>query len=281
MKPAVESETSEEIRAIFHSIRLALSVPSVPLFFTYLANYPLYFTTIVPDILQNLQDPKFHLLTTSVGTELTKRMKEYVPKNGEIGEWIERYQYSPSMYHMRSSLNHIHEVNMSLVFIFLALREAIKGWAIAVAKLETNVPHIKNDHVVDLQHNNDDFVYKEMDGVVKNYSDVNNLISKHNAIIQAEKSAIEQNLYVEYLQLCQRWFSLELKKENYVYFRVQTEAAILIGLDNLPHPVVSPINRVVDLVPDQKDFMDLCYLLSEHFPTISIQRTLFSGYMCF
>ena len=88
MRPAVESETSEEIRAIFHSIRLALSVPSVPLFFTHLANYPMYFTTVVPDILQTLQDPKFHLLTTSVGTELTKRMKEYIPKDGEIGEVV-------------------------------------------------------------------------------------------------------------------------------------------------------------------------------------------------
>jgi len=289
MRPVSDLEASDEIRQLYTSIRLALNVPTVPLFFTYLANYPVYFTTIVPELLQNLQDEKFHALTSSVGAELSKRMKKYVPKDGEIGEWLNRYQYSPSMYHMRKSLMRVHEINTSLAFISLALREAVKGWAIAASKLDAPVSDSEKEHVVDLHHSNDDFVYKELIPFAKeaifeeekteNSSDVKN--GNVSEIVRSSKSGIEQNLYVEYLHICEYWFSSELKKENYLYFRVISEKAILLGLNNLPHPIYSPINRVIDLVPTQKNFMDICLLLSEHFPTTSMQRVLFSGYMSF
>ncbi|MBP9690564.1 hypothetical protein KBD81_00630 [Candidatus Woesebacteria bacterium] len=276
MKPVSNQEASEEIRALYSALCKALGVPQVPLFFAYLANYPLYFTTVVPELLENFKDPRFHELSSSIGDELSNRMKEYVPKNKEIEEWLNRHQYSPSMYHTRISLRHVHEINTALAFVFLALREAVKGWAIAAPKLEAEHSP-QADHEVKLENKNEDFIYQE----IENIPNVANKVESSTSILQSQQAGMEQNLYIEYLHLCENWFTLELKKEEYLYFRVISEEAILLGLDNLPHPVFSPINRVIQLAPGHKDYMDLCFLLSEHFPTIAVQRLLFSGYMRF
>ncbi len=276
MRPVSNQEASEEIRKLYSELCAALGVPQVPLFFAYLANYPDYFTTVVPELIQNFTDQRFHDLTSSVGDELSKRMKEYVPKNREIGEWLSRFQYSPSMYHTRTSLRQVHEVNVSLAFIFLALREAVKGWAVAAPKLEAEHSP-QEEHEVKLENNSEDFIYQE----IENIPNVVNRVAPSTSIVQSQQSGIEQNLYIEYLHLCKNWFTLELKKEEYLYFRVISEEAILLALDNLPHPVFSPINRVIELAPGHKEYMDLCFLLSEHFPTTAMQRVLFSGYMIF
>ena len=70
-----------------------------------------------------------------------------------------------------------------------------------------------------------------------------------------------------------------MKKEEFLIMRVGVEKLLLSSLPLLPEKLISPINVFYKLTEKHKDFPDLLYLMSEHFPTIAVQKMLFSGFM--
>jgi hypothetical protein len=70
-----------------------------------------------------------------------------------------------------------------------------------------------------------------------------------------------------------------MRKEEYVFIRLEIEKIILRFLTLLPELIVSPVNLVIDMIKKYKNYPELLYLLSEHFPTTVVQRLMFSGYM--
>jgi hypothetical protein len=70
-----------------------------------------------------------------------------------------------------------------------------------------------------------------------------------------------------------------LKKEEYVFIRLEIEKIILRFLILLPELIVSPVNLVIEMTKKYKNYPELLYLLSKHFPTTIVQRLMFSGYM--
>ncbi|GEM_PF-4155829 len=133
----------------------------------------------------------------------------------EIIFWRQRYQYSPSYYFFEKNINQIISTNLKLFFIFLSLRETIKGWAIAAKKL-TSTSQSQSKKTDDFSINNSEKVI---------FEDLNNL---KNEIVLAErnlqkneKNQLEVNLLYKYLRLCQITFSQFLETEKYFLFRVE------------------------------------------------------------
>jgi len=70
-----------------------------------------------------------------------------------------------------------------------------------------------------------------------------------------------------------------MRKEEYVFIRLEIEKIILRFLSLLRELIVSPVNLVIEMTKKYKNYPELLYLLSEHFPTTVFQRLMFSGYM--
>jgi len=70
-----------------------------------------------------------------------------------------------------------------------------------------------------------------------------------------------------------------LKKEEYVFIRLEIEKIILRFLSLLPELIVSPVNLVIEMTKKYENYPELLYLLSEHFPTTVVQRLIFNGYI--
>ncbi len=79
----------------------------------------------------------------------------------------------------------------------------------------------------------------------------------------------------------QKKFLYLLQLEDFFIFRVEAEKLILNNLPLLPEIIFSPINIVLSLISKYENFYDFLYLLLEYFPTLSIQKMLFSLYMRF
>lgn len=283
IKQIFEPDAPEEVRNNYVKIREALQLPKVPLFFTYLGSFPEYLNYLTGQVVDLLENQRFDDICFETSLKTHNQIKNNIVYSEEITDWISRYKHSPSFYNFQKDLQHIFLNNIKLVFVFISLREALKGWAVAAKKLPTavtsnvkqNTEQIKNELIFDDFYNvNNDQIIKS--GSFKFTSEQN---EEETAITKRDAGQIEKDLLPEYLHLCRINFIDILKNPDFLGLRIEVERNILNTIDLLPNIIFSPINIVLQYTSRNPDFPDLLYLLSEHFPTYAVQRMLFSGYM--
>lgn len=270
VQPNFEEQASEEVKLTYKGIKDALGSPSLPVFFAYIGAFPEYLTYIRDPLVENLKDPKFKTITERIRNEMIPLINQNLKKTESLKEWIDRYQHSPAFYQFQKDIDNIFLLNLKLAFIFVALREAVKGWAVAAKKLKE-----KNFS----KESAEDFIFDEvaMEKYPHHQSYQNTNDSK--SLIKSQPFSIEKDLMGDYFNLCRIDFANHIKTNIFWAVRIGLEETILNTLPLFPHLIRSPINAVFALTSKYPDFPDLVYLLSEHFPTSSVQRVMFSGYM--
>lgn len=284
INPVLENNASDEIKTIYDAIKQSLDVQRVPLFFTYMAAFPNYLSYISNQLTENLKDPSFTSLSNQIGNEMIELIKEHTTPGEDVREWVEKYGESPSFYYFLQDTDHIFRTNVKLALIFVALREAVKGWAVAAKKLPGQASKPKKESVGIIKK--EEFIFEDvetpkivMPQTKKNQPVINTSRVRSNGLARRQETAIERDLLPQYLQLCKIDFYQQMKTASFWELRIAIEKFILNALPIMPHIVFSPINVVIDLTKKYNDFPDLLYLLSEHFPTYAVQRMMFSGYM--
>jgi len=280
ISPIFESQVDEETKKIYQKLKQAFGVSKPPIFFCYLAPFYDYFFYITNQIIANLKNEKFIEIINETNDIILKLIKESFKKSEETTNFVNRFKYSPRFFYFQKDLEKIFEINLKLTFIFIALREAVKGWAIAAKKIGAKTESV--DFSSKPKVDEEELIFN-LNEVV----DLKEKTKKHKkdiqgfskAVINTPFSAIERDLLPSYLQLCRNDFYLLMKKEEYVFIRLEIEKIVLRFLAILPELILSPVNLVIEMTKKYTDYPDLLYLLSEHFPTIIVQRLMFSGYV--
>lgn len=284
INPISEQAASDEVKDIYQTIKTSLEVTRVPLFFTYMAAFPDYLTYISGQLTDNLKNPSFTSLSNQIGNEMIELIKEHTTAGEEVREWIEKYGETPSFYYFLQDTDRIFRTNVKLALIFVALREAVKGWAVAAKKLpgQTTKPKKQSADII----RKEEFIFEDVETpqiiMPQNrtrQTTKNGLTVRTSGLAKGQENAIEQDLLPQYLQLCKIDFYQQMKTSSFWELRIAIEKFILNALPIMPNIVFSPINVVIDLTKKYDNFPDLLYLLSEHFPTYAVQRMMFSGYM--
>jgi hypothetical protein len=280
ISPIFEPQANEKIKKVYQQIKQAFSVAKPPIFFCYLAPFYEYFSYITDQIIANLNNKKFIEIINETKEIILKLIKDNLKKSEETNEFLNRFKHSPQFFYFQKDLEKIFDTNLKLTFIFIALREAVKGWAIAAKKIgaKTEAASFSSKTKID----EEEFIFN-----LNEVGDFNkqtktkqkDVQSFSNAIINTPFSAIEKDLLPSYLQLCRNDFYLLLKKDEYVFIRLEIEKIILRFLTLLPELIISPVNLVIEMTKKYENYPELLYLLSEHFPTTVVQRLMFSGYM--
>lgn len=277
LHPVLEHEATEEVKILYQQIRQSLNTPSVPLFFQYLGGFPEYLQYITRQLVPLLYDHAFIQISENIGSTIEEKLTEGASFSDELAEWISRNQRSPSIYNFQNDVHTIFINNVKLTLIFVALREAVKGWAVAAKKIGAQSSS-DDINLHDAGGMSNALIYYDILPVVKT-SDCPGKGSYQNEGLIRREVGIERNLLSEYLYLCRNDFRSFLKSEEFVYLRVEVEKEILTAIQTIPTPLSSPINVVLELASPYQHSPDLLYLLSEHFPTYAIQRMLFSCFM--
>ncbi len=276
--PVYENDASAETQRLYTQIKNAVGLTSLPLFFAYLGAFPDYLNYITNQIVRNLNSAQFLTLCGETKSKIKNQLDIYAPKTDEIDQWLRRYKNSPAFYNFQNDLTHIFLTNIKLVFIFLSLREALKGWAVAAKKLPSTSK--QTGSTVNASIENEDLVFEGFDTTSGPVPKQNLTNTDQSATLSVRGDfAMERDLLPNYLKLCRNEFTFILKTNEFWQMRVRVEELFLHDLAVLPDLIFSPINIVLKLTEKYRDFPDLLYLLSEHFPTYAMQRMLFSGFM--
>lgn len=275
-----ESQASPELKNLYQTLKSSFDSPTLPVFFTYLGAFPQYLSYITEQLVDNLKHPDFIKLTDSVSRDYTQRIHEILKHGKNITDWLERYQNTPTFFNFQKDLQHIYLVNIKLAFVFVALREAVKGWAIAAKKLTATTDRFTK--VEEEKITADDFVFST--DVLKDYQvtslkGTQALDIRTTTITKSEPGALEKNLLPLYLELSNQEFKNHMKVDRFWALRVYLEDMTLLHLNHLPNLIYSPFNVIYKLTQHYDNFDDLIYILAEKFPTLAMQRMMFSGYI--
>lgn len=290
LQPILPSDAPEDIRAQYEKLRTALRVTSLPLFFTYFGNFPRYLDHIISQIEPNLEDSIFQKIISETGTDIIYLSIETLLQSDEILEWKSRYRHSPSFFQFEQDLDKVFKTNMQLALLFLSLREAVKGWAVAARKLSSSSEHTSPGNSTSNPINHHIFIFEDhytttdtnsnthmkTHGTV--YQSPGSLTTTTTQMIQHEQS-VERNLLPTYLSLCQKEFAGLMKQPHFWVLRVRIEEILLQQIHILPHPIHSPINLIRQLTEDREGTDDLLHCMTELFPIYAVQRLMYSGYM--
>ncbi len=290
LQPIFEHEASDAVRENYLKIKTALQLSQLPLFFAYLGPFPNYLQYITNQLTTNLSNPQFQSLTEDFSFQLKTLIKDSLSESEEINEWLHLYKNSPSFYYFQNDLRHIFLTNIKLAFIFISLREALKGWAIAARKISSGKSSHKNaeNKQSSPQKSEKAFIFGDFNA---NIGQIGSEPASINAVptikphIRGNQLTTRENLSPEkdflpmYLNLCRKEFLSILKTQEFLVLRVGVEEMILSSIHLIPEIIFSPINITLKLTGNNPNYADLLYFLSEHFPTYSMQRMLFSGYM--
>jgi hypothetical protein len=280
INPVFEDVASHEVQVEYSHLKNAFHTSSLPLFFLYIGAFPEYLSYITSQLVINVEHAGYKKMTKYISESIKDLTHESLTKSDERIHWEELYKNTPAFYHFQKNLQEIYRVNTELAIIFIALREAIKGWAVAAKKLEDctyseslhqNIPIKDEDFIF-----NQEFEYKDELSTEEKHRKIT---TSGSEVVINSSSPIQKDLLREYLSLCRNDFTLHMMDEEFVILRLGVEKMILSSLDSLPSVIHSPINTVLKLTTKYPNFPELLYLLSEHFPTCAVQRLLFSAYM--
>lgn len=285
IRPVTEKEAEGETKENYILLRESLNLPYVPLFFTFLGPFPEYLTYVTKQLVNNLKHPDFQTNVRTKSFEIRSDIRQSLIKNEKVEDWLRLYIHSPSFFYFQQDLSRIFVTNVKLAYIFVGLREALKGWAIAAKKLTGKTVSEKKSAVKDKFDEEQLFVFDNFlpsTGVQEKPSQQYGNGPRQRAaqsIIKTSSPSIEKALLPEYLHLCRENFISHMKTDDFWQLRVRVEETILTDLHNLPDVIFSPINIVLRLTGKYDQFPDLLFLLAEHFPTYAVQRMIFSGFM--
>ncbi|MBP9797817.1 hypothetical protein KBC70_01590 [Candidatus Woesebacteria bacterium] len=259
--PIPEHLASPEIIPVYADIKKTLDIPYVPVLFQYLANYPRLFAHVWPSLKDNLLDPSFESLINHITSDcihVSQHLTEHFPN---ISQNVNQLIQSQDM------RNRIHEeirkyftLQCVLAFLCVAMRESTKGWAIGAKYLHSEQAfHVMND--------------REPHGVTE---DIRAMIVAETTSALNVSPDLQKPL-VSFIIMLHEEFADLIKKEEYLYARVQVEQSLIQYISNMPHTIQTSYNAVTNLVEDPRELPYLFYLLSDKFPVVHAVATLMWG----
>ncbi len=282
IRPVYEHDASDSVNVRYREIKEAFGVMHVPAFFTYLGAFPEYLDYIVPQMIANACDSHYNDLVRTIGTQLQEIVNNTLLPPVLMQQWVCNHEYA--RVRLSQDVYAIYVMNIKLAILFIALREAIKGWAIAMKKLPSSYERAQASGYAPPSAQKLVYQLEAPRGAQTVQRNITAPRPRSRGLFgglikRNQSSAIEKNVFGEYLHVAQQHFTRYTYQDRFVMMRLSLERIFVSSIPVLPQPLVSPVNVVIQLTKKYPQFPELLHLLSDHFPTYAAQRVMFSGFL--
>lgn len=253
INPISYEEASEQIKRLYSDIEDTFGVHNVPLFFQMMANFDEYLIYIWPQIKKNIKDPEFQSLIATIEKQNINDLEKVYHPDKEVIQYIHSHIQNQTVYAtIKEDFLKIYHMNVQLAFIFIGLREAVKGWAVGAKKLGENIQY-------------DPMKQKVHAPINENFKDT--MMEEFSSV-----PALATNFHSKLLALCLSEMEDLITKKEYLYKRVEIEERFLSDIADIPHTIDSSYSKVSKFAYKYPHFDELLYMLSETFPTMIINK---------
>lgn len=265
--PVDDDNLTDGLSKIFLEIKDILGTPHVPLFFRYLANFEEYLEFIWRQISLNLRDERFGQLASDMEEYYYKSLgKVYEPAAGVLEYLRVHLLGDPQMSFIKGDISGVNKINSRLTLSFIALREAVKGWALGAGLLQ------ESSQVSRGERSEEKVIFdKSVMESIKNDFDLKRTTMTSTSLIKQE-SEIVVSFYPKFLALIFNEIENLIKHGEYLFCRVALEEFVIERVRNLPHPLNSSYGQTIGLCRGRPSFTDIIYLICESFPSSSVYK---------
>lgn len=271
IEPIVESASTENTAAIYIDIASTLKLHRSPVFFRMIANFEDYLSFIWEKIKPNLVDPEFNCIVDDLDDFILRLLEDvYVPSD-EAKSFLQEYVADfHSKRILSQEIEKVNHVSSQMAIVFIAVREAVKGWAIGAKKIAAESPSASRTT------REEKVIKKGLEDFREDFGEPipPDLLIQTNTknIISQPGNSITVSVYARFLSLISSEMEQLIRKKEYLYRRVEIEKYVLAKIHLIPHPLESSYNTVASYAAKYPFFNELLYLLSEDFPTQAVIR---------
>ena len=260
-QPIHEQEASEDIARIYQSIKNTLGLAYVPMMFKYLAHYQPFLENLWDSINKNIQDTSFKTVLGNIDGDIRNAGHTLFRASSSHDTLITLLPDHVIRQRISEEIRDFFVLQCKLAYVCVAIRQAIKGWAVGAKYLESEQAF----HAMNESH------ASGLDDEIRNIM----LVESTSALAV---SSDLQNPLLTFLVLLNEEFANVTRTETYVLARVQVEKALDTRVQDMPHPIRASYNDVATLVKNHDELPYLFYLLSEKFPVVHAVSSLMWGY---
>lgn len=273
LKPIPENEADDEILSLYVSIKETLKLSHVPMIFQYLARFPVYFSYIWDQSRMNLTDSNFIKYTNEIKHFSQGAINQIFMLSSVTKLFLEKMEGRTELYELKKFAENSSEVNSSLYFLSLAIRESIKGVYLGIKQIGEKLDEDEKAVFDDLA---DGFAFKEESYMERT---MNKLATASNQLANREKGSITTSVYGEFFKFISFEMKRLLKMEEYLTRRVELERFALNLLHFIPHPLDSSFTNIIKQTSHDPTFPELIYLVADLFPTQAPYKLMASAVM--
>lgn len=271
--PIPEHKATGEIRKLYSSIKAATGADSVPLVFQYLAVFPDYVHFLWEQISPNLTDPAFQSQAKDIIQFGQTAISTVYSPSPLMELLLERIMRRPEYEQLLQTTQRLLQMNASLYFLSLAIRESLKGKYLGIKQIGTVLSEKEKRTFYTVADSVGPAQASSSDG----HSSVQS--SSLRLATRASTTGLTPSLYQEFFRTIEREMEHLMKREAYLTRRVELERFSLAKLPLLPYPLDSSFVTMTRKSGEHPQFPELVYLLSDIFPTQTPYKLLASAVM--
>lgn len=263
LKPLPEEKAPENIRHIYAAIKDSFQIPSVPLFFQYIGNYPEYLAYVWSVLSPNIQTEGFHNCCDQI-VQISQSAISVIYTPSEPARTLSSQMNTSEKEHLSQTIAELRLLNVRMMILTIAIRESLKGLSIVTKQLSEGSYLQPAEQATEAAIS--DMVFESMQAIPSSeISAVDPKVANMLVPIYGA-NALMISHYPAFFALCADELENLMKTEAYLKARVEMEKITHLLLSQLTHPIQLSYIETEKMLFNKPHAGDLLFVMKDTFP---------------
>ncbi len=268
LKPLSEENAPEYTKSVYNAIKQSLNVPTVPLFFQYIGNYPDYLTYLWNIVAPNIGTEGFDRCCHQVVQMATSAVSViYTPS--QQAQTLSTTMHAEEKEQITTTITDLRALNVKMMILTIAIRESLKGVHVSTKQIAGTSQERPSQPEV--ERTIDEIVQESIQSASSGFSSspVQTLDAKVASMLVPVygANALMLSKYPEFFSLSAIELETLMKTEAYLKTRVEMEKITHLLLLQLPSPIRLSYVETAKMLFDKPHAQDLIFVMKDTFPS--------------
>jgi len=265
LKPLPEEKAPEYTKSVYDSIKTTLGVPTPPLFFQYIGNYPDYLAYLWSVIAPNIDTEGFQKSCHQL-LQISESAITVIYTPSEKAKTLSSQMHPSEKEQLHKTIDELRMLNVKMMILTIAIRESLKG--LYIISKEISDGSYKSPSVPqEAEKTIDEIVQESLQSASSSNMQVLDTKVAHMLVPVYGANTLMISKYPEFFSLSAEELETLMKTEAYLKARVEMEKITHILLLQLPSPIHLSYIETTKMLFNQPYAGDLLFVMKDTFPS--------------
>lgn len=265
LKPLPEEKATEYTKSVYDSIKTTLGVPTPPLFFQYIGNYPDYLGYLWSIVAPNIDTEGFQKSCNQL-LQISESAISVIYTPSEKAKALSSKMHPSEKEQLQKTIDDLRLLNVKMMILTIAIRESLKGLYI-ISKQISDGSYRSPAAPQEAEKTIDEIVQESLQSVSASNMQTFDTKVAHMLVPVYGANALMISKYPEFFSLSAEELETLMKTEAYLKARVEMEKITHILLLQLPSPIHLSYIETTKMLFNQPYAGDLLFVMKDTFPS--------------